>query len=48
MLRFPKGPLPQEAGDAITTYVDAVRPVVADGRLFLRLGAPFKPFASSS
>lgn len=41
-------PLPQDAGDAIAAYVDAVRPVVAEERLFLRLGAPFTPFASSS
>lgn len=41
-------PLPQDAGDAIAAYLDAVRPVVAEERLFLRLGAPFTPFASSS
>ena len=41
-------PLPQDAGDAIAAYMDKVRPVIAEERLFLRLGAPFTPFASSS
>ncbi|MBE2276807.1 MAG: tyrosine-type recombinase/integrase [Rhodobacteraceae bacterium] len=41
-------PLPQDAGDAVAAYLDEVRPVIAEERLFLRLGAPFTPFASSS
>lgn len=41
-------PLPQDAGDAIAAYMDKVRPVIAEERLFLRLGAPFTPFVSSS
>jgi len=41
-------PLPQDVGDAVATYLEQVRPVVAEERLFLRLCAPFTPLASSS
>ena len=41
-------PLPQDAGDAVVAYLDKVRPVISEERLFLRLGVPFTPFASSS
>jgi len=41
-------PLPQDAGDALLAYVEGSRPVVADGRVFLRTHAPFTPFRSAS
>ncbi len=41
-------PLPQDAGDALLAYIEHARPVVASGKVFLRVIAPFVPFASSS
>jgi site-specific recombinase XerD len=41
-------PLPQDAGDALLAYIERGRPVVAEERVFLRVQAPFTPFASSS
>lgn len=41
-------PLPQDAGEAVAAYLQEVRPVVAEERLFLRIAAPFTPFVSSS
>jgi site-specific recombinase XerD len=40
-------PLPQDAGDALLAYLDGVRPSVASDRVFLRVQAPFQPFARS-
>jgi site-specific recombinase XerD len=41
-------PLPQDAGDAVLTYIERGRPLVAEELLFLRVQAPFTPLASSS
>ena len=41
-------PLPQDAGDALLVYLDQVRPLAESDRVFLRLHAPFGPFARSS
>jgi len=41
-------PLPQDVGDALLAYVEGSRPVVAEGRVFLRSQAPFTPFRSAS
>ncbi|ODT22657.1 MAG: hypothetical protein ABS54_11155 [Hyphomicrobium sp. SCN 65-11] len=41
-------PLPQDAGDALLAYIERVRPVVASSKVFIRVIAPFEPFASSS
>ena len=41
-------PLPQDAGDAIVAYLEQVRPLVREARVFLRIQAPFRPFASSA
>ena len=41
-------PLPQDAGEAILTYIEHVRPAVADKHLFLRVRAPYRSFAHSS
>ena len=41
-------PLPQDVGDALLAYVEEGRPVVAEGRVFLRAQAPFTPFRSAS
>jgi site-specific recombinase XerD len=40
-------PLPQDAGDALLSYLDQVRPLSDSDRVFLRLHAPFRPFAKS-
>ena len=40
-------PLPQDAGDALLSYFDQVRPLSDSDRVFLRLHAPFRPFAKS-
>ena len=40
-------PMPQDAGDAVLDYLDGVRPLVNDDRLFVRSIAPFRPFSSS-
>jgi integrase len=41
-------PLPQDAGDAVLDYLERVRPLVREARVFLRIQAPFTPFASSA
>ncbi|HEY9212166.1 MAG TPA: tyrosine-type recombinase/integrase, partial [Ancylobacter sp.] len=41
-------PLPQDVGDALLAYVNGSRPLVAEGRVFLRAQAPFTPFRSAS
>jgi len=41
-------PLPQDAGDAILAYIEHVRPMVPQECLFLRILAPYTPFASSA
>jgi integrase/recombinase XerD len=40
-------PLPQDAGDALLTYIEQARPIVASNKVFIRVIAPFVPFASS-
>ncbi|MCP4318981.1 MAG: tyrosine-type recombinase/integrase, partial [Hyphomicrobiales bacterium] len=40
-------PLPQEVGDALVAYLKC-RPRVMEDRVFLRILAPFRPFAYSS
>lgn len=40
-------PLPQDAGDALLTYIERARPAVASTKVFIRAIAPFVPFASS-
>jgi site-specific recombinase XerD len=40
-------PLPQDAGDALLSYLDQIRPLSDSDRVFLRLHAPFGPFAKS-
>ena len=40
-------PLPQDAGDVLLTYIDQVRPFADSDRMFLRLQAPYRPFAKS-
>ncbi len=41
-------PLPQDAGDALYTYIAKVRPRVRERRVFLCVGAPHRPFACST
>ena len=41
-------PLPQDAGDALLSYIEDARPVVATDRVFLRTQAPFTPLRSSA
>jgi site-specific recombinase XerD len=41
-------PLPQDAGDALLTYIENGRPVVSTDRVFLRTQAPFTPLRSSA
>lgn len=41
-------PLPQDVGNALLTYIEDVRPVVATDRVFLRTQAPFTPLRSSA
>ena len=41
-------PLPQDAGDALLAYIEHARPAVDSSKIFIRVIAPFKPFASSS
>ena len=41
-------PLPQDAGDALITYIERARPAVDGTKVFIRVIAPFEPFASSS
>jgi site-specific recombinase XerD len=40
-------PLPQDAGDALLTYLEQARPLVAIDRVFLCLPAPYRAFPSS-
>jgi len=40
-------PLPQDAGDALLTYLEQARPWVAIDRVFLCLSAPYRAFPSS-
>lgn len=40
-------PLPQDAGDALLAYLDHARPIAGSDSVFLRLHAPFGPFARS-
>lgn len=41
-------PLPQDAGDALQSYIEDARPMVASDRVFLRIQAPFTPLRSSA
>ncbi len=41
-------PLPQDAGDALLTYIEQARPAVRQDRVFLGLQAPFRPLKSSA
>ncbi len=41
-------PLPQDAGDAVLAYIERARPRVVDDRVFLRVRAPHRCFASSN
>ena len=41
-------PLPQDVGDAVLAYIENGRPPVAEGQLFLRSMAPYRPFTTSS
>lgn len=40
-------PLPQDAGDALLQYIESVRPVVRERKVFLRIPAPHRPFRNS-
>jgi site-specific recombinase XerD len=41
-------PLPQDVGDAVLAYLERARPQIQEERVFLRVQAPFTPFASSA
>jgi integrase len=41
-------PLPQEVGDALLVYIEEVRPLVDETKVFLRSMAPYRPFGTSS
>jgi site-specific recombinase XerD len=41
-------PLPQDAGDALLAYLTEARPSAREAHVFLRVQAPFRPFASAS
>jgi integrase len=41
-------PLPQDAGDALLAYLTEARPPAREAHVFLRVQAPFRPFASAS
>jgi site-specific recombinase XerD len=41
-------PLSQDAGDALLSYIEDARPVVATDRVFVRTQAPFTPLRSSA
>lgn len=41
-------PLPQDAGDALLTYIEQTRPRVNEQTVFLRARAPYRPFAYST
>lgn len=40
-------PLPQDVGDAVSRYVERLRPALCDDHVFLRVHAPFGPLPSS-
>ncbi len=40
-------PLPQEVGDALLEYIEKARPRVDEGRVFMCVRAPYRPFATS-
>ena len=47
--RRPTGlPLPQDVGDALLAYIERVRPVVREQKVFLRIPAPYRPFQESN
>jgi site-specific recombinase XerD len=46
--RAARMPLPQDAGDALLAYIERARPMAREERVFLRVLAPFTPFASSA
>ncbi|MFV0384551.1 tyrosine-type recombinase/integrase [Paracoccus sp. (in: a-proteobacteria)] len=41
-------PLPQDAGDALLSYIEDARPVIATDRVFRRTQAPFPPLRSAA
>jgi integrase len=41
-------PLPQDVGDALLAYLEQIRPTSREERVFLRIQAPFRPFAGAS
>jgi integrase len=41
-------PLPQDVGDAVLAYLEQARPRIQEERVFVRIQAPFTPFASST
>lgn len=41
-------PLPQEVGNAILSYIEKARPLIAIDTLFLCLNAPYRAFVTSS
>ena len=41
-------PLPQDVGDAVLDYIEHARPRIDEDRVFLRVRAPYRPFASSN
>ena len=47
--RRPTGlPLPQDVGDALLEYIERVRPVVREDKVFLRIPAPHRPLQNST
>ena len=40
-------PLPQDVGDALLEYIEKARPRVAEEKVFMRMRAPHRPFATS-
>jgi len=41
-------PLPQDAGDAVLSYLETARPAAAHSQIFLRSMAPYQPLSSST
>ena len=41
-------PLPQDVGDALLAYLEQIRLTSREERVFLRIQAPFRPFAGAS
>ncbi|NDZ17190.1 integrase [Variovorax sp. WS11] len=41
-------PLPQDVGDALSTYIEHARPAVDADKVFIRAIAPFQPFSDAS